>query len=353
MSQDPYIALVRAVDVGYANTKFTLGLNADGTAIKTDLFPSLAVRLGSRDVKVLPGADKANGCCLIVNDKPFWVGPDVALNASGMEPRPVLDDYSRSDEYLAQLRGAFHCMLRDSGARSMVIKRLVVGLPLTTYHSHMAALKLRCMGVHHVDASDEGRTVTVENVFVIPQPQGTLMNFATSHAVEADSQTLVADIGGGTSDWFLGTKKRVNLERSGSHPKGMLACCEAVAVAAEHPRWINQYNVMERIDLAIRENRSHFHAAGRDWPLAKFRAAIDAVLEESMNKMLATIKETDDIDRIVITGGGAKAFAAVLRSKKPHLAERIKIGDDPVYSNVLGFQLFGEAMAKRAADAAR
>ena len=45
MSQDPYIALVRAVDVGYANTKFTLGLNADGTAIKTDLFPSLAVRL--------------------------------------------------------------------------------------------------------------------------------------------------------------------------------------------------------------------------------------------------------------------------------------------------------------------
>jgi hypothetical protein len=37
MKHEPYIALVRAVDVGYYNTKYTLGLNEDGSEIKTDL----------------------------------------------------------------------------------------------------------------------------------------------------------------------------------------------------------------------------------------------------------------------------------------------------------------------------
>lgn len=353
MPQDPHIALVRAVDVGYYNTKFTLGLNEDGTAIKTDLFPSLAVKLGSRDVKVMPGAEKANACCVIVNNQPFWVGPDVADNATGVEPRPVLDDYSASDQYLAQLRGTFHYMLRASGARIMVIRYLVIGLPLTTYASHSAAVKLRCMGGHHVDASDPTRTVTVENVFVIPQPQGTLMNFGMSSGAAMDGFTLVVDVGGGTVDWYVATKKRANFERSGAHAKGMLACAEAVAMAAEHPRWINQYNIMERIDFAIREGRDHFHAAGMDWPLAKYRAAIDAVLEESVDKMLAKVKETDDIDRIVLTGGGAKAFAAVLNRKRPNLERRIRIEKEPVYSNVRGFQIFGETMAKRSANATR
>ena len=346
MPQEPHITHVRAVDVGYFNTKFTLGIGEDETTIKTDLFPSLAVRLGSRDVKAMPGAERANACCVVVNDKPFWVGLDVAENASGVEPRPVLDDYSSSDQYLALLRGALHYMLRATGARNMVIRYLVVGLPLTTYQARQGALKLRCMGIHHIDASDEGRTVKVENVLVIPQPQGALMNFG--RAMAPDCQTLVVDIGGGTTDWLLATKKRSNLERSGAHPRGTLACAEAVAVAAEHPRWINQYNIMERIDLAIREGRDHFHAAGVDWPLAKYRAAIDAVLEESVDKLLAKVKETDDIDRIVLTGGGAKAFAAVLVRKRPDLEARIgKIEKESVYSNVRGFQVFGETMAKQ------
>lgn len=354
MPQEPHIALVRAVDVGYHNTKYTLGLGEDETTIKTGIFPSLAVRLGSRDVKVMPGAEKANACCVVVNDKPFWVGPDVAENASGVEPRPVLDDYSVSDQYLALLRGALHYMLRASGARTMVIRYLVVGLPLTTFQSRQAALKLRCMGVHHVDAADESRTVKVENVHVVPQPQGALMNFGVSNPMSPDSQTLVVDIGGGTTDWLLATKRRPNLERSGAHPKGMLACAEAVAVAAEHPRWINQYNIMQRIDLALREGHDHFHAAGADWTLAKYRPAIDGVLEESVDKMMATVKETDDVDRIVLTGGGAKAFAAVLVRKRPDLEKRIgKIEKESVYSNVRGFQIFGETMAKRAANATR
>jgi plasmid segregation protein ParM len=352
MKHEPYIALVRAVDVGYYNTKYTLGLNEDGSEIKTDLFPSLAISLQTKDVKQMPGAERANACCVLVNDKPFWVGPEAAENVNGVDPRLVLDDYSESDQHLALLRGALYYMLKNAGGRrDMVIRRLVVGLPLTTYPTHRKALKARCVGVHHVDAWDETRRVTVEDVHVIPQPQGSLMNFGRNGGV--DGLTLVVDVGGGTIDWYVATKKNANFQRSGAHAKGMLACAEAVAKAADKPQWLDQYNVMHRIDLAIREGRDYFRAAGSEWPLAKYRNAIHAPLEESLGKMMAKVNGTDDIDQIVITGGGATVFRNVIEERRADLVKRINVDRDPVYSNVRGFQLFGEYMAKRSANAAR
>lgn len=351
MPREPFLAPVRAVDVGYYNTKFTLGLTADETDIRHDLFPSMAVALDSPDVKGMPGFDRADAFCVIVNDKPYWVGKHVASNSSGVDPRPVLSDYSATDQYLALVRAAFHYMLPPDHL-AMVIKYLVVGLPLTTWEAHRQAVKLRLTGVHHVDAADSARTVTVENVYVIPQPQGCMMNFGRANAGTMEGLTLVVDMGGGTLDWFLATKKSPYPQRSGAYAKGMLACAEAVAKAAGNPQWVDQYHIMERIDVAIRNGHDSFRAAGVEWPLAKYRPVIVGVLEECIDKMMAKVKETDDIDRVILTGGGAKVLDEVLRRKCRPLSNRIHVEKDPVFSNVRGFQIFGETIAKRAVHAA-
>jgi len=354
MNQDPFVAAVRAVDVGYFNVKYTLGRKDDGTrsVIKADLFPALAPRLDSPEIKRAPGERKADGCCVVVDESPFWVGRDAMLNASGIEPRPVLDNYSSSDQYLALLRGAMHYMLLDAeGHQEMLIRDLVVGLPLTTYATHNKGVAARCGGVHEVDAGGS-RRVRVERVHVIPQPLGSLMNFGVSGGRSMEGWTLVVDVGGGTVDWYVATKRIANFKRSGAHAKGMLACAEAVA-RAENPRWLDQYGVMQRIDEALREGRESFRAAGQDWPLAKYRKAVEGVLNESLGKMLAKVEETDDIDRILLTGGGARAFGEVLCRRRPDLANRICMEADPVYSNVRGFQIHGEFMAKRGSHAAR
>ena len=53
-----------------------------------------------------------------------------------------------------------------------------------------------------------------------------------------------------------------------------------------------------------------------------------------------------DIDNIVLAGGGAAFFHDVIKDK--FSKHKIVIAEDPVFSNVRGFQLAGEQWAKKA-----
>lgn len=245
MNRDPNVLRLgaRAVDVGYYNVKFTLGLggNGDQKAIATDMFPALAPRLAEGERDHGPSAGKLDGCTVEVDGATYFVGKDVEHNASGTEPRPVSEEYSLTAKYLALLRGALHYIAVATEAPEVIITHLVVGLPLHTYSRYRGPLAKRATGEHWLGTASCGRRVTVENVHVIPQPQGALFNFAKGSAL--DGVALVVDPGGGTLDWFVASKEKPNYPRSGAYPKAMLACSYAVADAID-PRWRDQYGVI-------------------------------------------------------------------------------------------------------------
>jgi plasmid segregation protein ParM len=338
----------RAIDVGYFNVKFTLGRKIEGISslIATGMFPSLAPILKTGSARSLHGTPSAEGCTVTIDNVSYFVGRGAEHNSKGIEPRPVTDAYCLSDKYLALLRGALYYMAKDAGSgHEMIIPTLVLGLPLNTFYIHQEALAKRGQG-EHIFSSPIGEgdcRVTVEKVEVIVQPAGALVNFGVRNGRVGDGVSLVIDPGGGTLDWYLTRNGIPNLERSGAYPKAMLACAFAVADKL-NARWRDQFGIVDKIDKALRERAPSFNVQGKDYNMAEFRPVVEQVLEESLNQMISAVGSTDDIDHILLTGGGATVFGEHLLKKLPQLEPVIKVDPDSVYSNVRGFQVVGESM---------
>ena len=354
MKDSPVIVDVRAIDVGYFSTKFSLGRKAHAlNALSTSLFPSIAPRVRSEISPSATGQGDRDVTIISINGCHYCVGRDASLSAAGVEPREILGDYCLSEKYLALSRGAMHYMAQDVLTSSeLLIRNLVVGLPLNNYVKHKDFLTSRLTGEHLLapDASkpwEGNRRVVVENVYVTVQPQGAVSHYTATHGISlGDHSILVIDPGGGTLDWYVVKGGRSNWERSGAHPKSMLACAYAVADAID-PTWRDNIEVVNRIDKALREKASFFRAGGKEHRLANFKNEVDAVLLESTEKMLASVGSLSDLDLILFSGGGAGVYFDFFLRKHPEFASTMKMGEEPVYSNVKGFHVLGEFIASR------
>jgi len=334
----------RAIDVGYFNVKGTLGQSSTDE-ISCFCFPALAPQINQDKQLTSSGTSDGDGCLVKIDGITYFVGKDVVLNSSGHESRPVMDDYSVSAKYLALLRGALHYMAVDAGAtKELTIDHLVLGLPLNTYKVYKDQLHARATGEHLIGpakGSPGVRRVIVKNVHIIVQPQGAMVNCGLQSTSANDGWTLVVDPGGGTLDWFVTIGKTPNWQRSGAYPRSMLACAYAVADMI-NPKWRNQFELVERIDKAIRTKAVSFRAAGKEYRMENYQYAVDQVLEDAIKNMLQSVGPTDNLDTIIFTGGGAAVFYDYFTRHYPELVSRIVIDKDPVYSNVRGFHIVGE-----------
>lgn len=338
----------RAIDVGYSNVKFTVGRESvDGMVrIGTDLMPSLAPRLSSNVMMQSPGTKAADGCIIDLNGVRYFVGRGAVFNSTGVEPRPILTDYATTDKYLALTRGALNYMAIAEGTPShLAIEHLVVGLPLNTFTLHKDALQQRTVGEHIISLPGEAvqRHITVENVTVLVQPQGALINYNSQHRNQTAGWILVVDPGGGTLDWFLTNGRQPNWQRSGAYSKSMLACATAVCDRI-NPDWKFQFEIVERIDDAIRFKAESFKVGPDTYFLKDYWQTVESVLDESIRYMLGVVGATDNLDRILLTGGGAAVYYDHMKRHYPKLAALVHMDSDPVYSNVRGFQLVSDML---------
>jgi plasmid segregation protein ParM len=351
-SDTPVVVDVRAVDVGYFSTKLSLGRRYDGgkVAIGTHIFPSLAPRLPAGMSPKSALNSRPDGTVVEVDGVNYFVGRDAVLYSSGREPRSVLADYCLSDKYMALLRGALHYISKDVGnPAEMLIKHLVVGLPLSTFATYQAKLQARLAGEHLLPDPSQPeamRRVTVGKVSVIVQPQGALVHHSlqNSRVVEGSSWSLVVDAGGGTLDWFLARGRQPNWQRSGAYAKSMLACSYAVADRI-NAAWRDNYEIIDRIDTALRNGVGSFTTGGDVYELAQHRPDIDAVLKESTSKMLDKVESLDNLDTMLFTGGGAPVFLEFMKRTYPHKAKIMYMDSDPVFANVKGFHLAGDILS--------
>jgi plasmid segregation protein ParM len=340
---------VRAIDVGYFSTKLTLGrkLNGDSNSIATAIFPSLAPRLAAGMGRSIALSGKTNGCVVDVGGASYFVGHDVTLHCSGREPREVLDDYSRTDKYKALLLGALHYIAEDAGAgHELTIRQLVLGLPMNTFAENRDALRDLATGEHMLpDSREPGayRRVTVQKTTVIVQPQGALVSNGLEDRSLGDGWAVVVDAGGGTLDWYVAKGRQPNWNRSGAHPKSMIACANAVADRI-NPVWRDNFDIIERIDKAIRTKAPIFKTGNRSYDLAPYAKDIEDVLRESTTKLISTVGTLDSVDRIIFTGGGATVYYEYFRQQFPEYSAAMVIDSDPVFSNVRGFQVAGEML---------
>jgi plasmid segregation protein ParM len=215
-------AIVRAIDVGYGNTKYVT--QAEGGSIRCAHFASVAPATAGQ-----PGAalgDKRRTLGIAIGDLTYEVGPDAHLAAEVYQMRQMHDGYCETPEYLALTRGALGFMKLER------IDLLVLGLPVATYKTRRASLERRMKAVHPLD---KGRSVSVERVKVVAQPQGALMLFGVqSNRIDQinHERNLVIDAGARIEE--CDAKTQALLAPLGHQDRGMRSVRENSPAALEH-----------------------------------------------------------------------------------------------------------------------
>jgi len=338
-----------ASDVGYFNVKYTKGRKNDGgdVEIACAMFPAVAPTVTANQLLHASGTPEADTCTVSVSGVNYVVGNGATAFTKGNEPRTVEPEYCTSDRYYALLLGALNYVAQHAGAQhEFVIDTLALGLPLNTYAQFAGGLAEKARGEHRIGKAGGPvlRRVTVNNVHIMVQPHGAMLNFGSRSA--AEGATLVVDPGGGTLDWFLtDAEHNIAWARSGAYPRAMLHVAQAIADQIKEGLR-NQIGAMNAIDKALRLRESSFMIGPRRYEMANFKPVVEAVLEQSVKAMLDRTGALDDVRRILLTGGGASIFRTYLEEKYEELKEAIEMDLDPVFSNVRGFQVAAEHIAE-------
>lgn len=339
------MSIARAIDVGFGQVKYTTKDYDAGAGCQ--VFPSItatATGLVKMAGSMFGQDDVVN---IDVDGKLYTVGPDAINSVSGSFVRNVDDTYSRSNDYMALLRGALYYM------REPEIDWLVVGLPVSTYKNDAIrdSLRERIIGAHTLPNfhSERSRSthpsvsVRIAHCRVVPQPAGAFFNHCSSAKVYdamGDRKNLIIDIGHGTVDWFVASGLKMEHARCGAYAGGMSQIISVIA-AQMGDRLQNNIHIQTRIDRALRNN-SLVIVDGEEKDLNDYRTVIDEEIRKSVKAMLVGIRDTVDIDKIIVTGGGASLWQGILQDE---LKRKMIIDADPVFSNVRGFQFYAEQLA--------
>lgn len=328
--------LVRAIDIGYGQTKLVTGrgIYRDISAFS---FPSRAPLASKIDGK----SYGRNTQQVEVDSVLYEVGKDVEDAARDSDTNIRSMDFVGSPTYKALFKGALHYIGENE------IDLLVLGLPVSVFDDGKTASLLQQRFTGEVMISED-RSVLIHDIWVVPQPLGGLFDF-TYHNNNFQNvkgkQNLIIDPGFYTLDWYgcNGIEKRTNT--CGSIPGGVSAYLQELADnLSRHPDINMPLTNLARFDMAVR-NSQPLQLFGKPWDLSPFHNAACTVIQSFVSTMAAQIGNGANIDNIILVGGGAELFKRSVEAAFPR--HRINTLPDPQFSNVRGFQFAGEQLLRQ------
>lgn len=318
------------IDIGYSNLKLTYG--ATGGTPKSLLRPAGAApvdRFGSR----IDGRAHQDFLHVLVDGQEFVAG--VSTDRAEMWSRSLHSDYSSSASYKA----LFHAGLLLSEMDH--IDTLVTGLPVSQYmdETRKRAIAEQMRGTHQVTPK---RSVTVEQVKVIPQPVGGFLDYiAQEDADIGDARVLVIDPGFFSVDWVVIANSDLHRQSSGTSLEASSVVLGEAAriIAKDYGAAIST----EKLENAVRADKSDVLVLGTKVEIAPYieqaTKTVAPVVVESIRKALR--KESELADLILLVGGGSVFFKDSIQAAFPRLT--VAMTKEPVHSNARGFWIMGAA----------
>lgn len=327
------MACVRSIDVGYGLCKY-IAARSDGT-LGCNSFPSVfPMAVDSQVGSEFLGTQRAVEIA-IANESGeetrFLVGPKAAHFLGPRFARPLDKEFPCTTGYLALIRGCLHFI------NEPVIDLLMVGLPLTTYKAKKAALRNLLLGDHRLGGKRQTR---VKDVLVVPQPAGALFYLLDKHGHFASlrkDRSLVIDPGYLTLDFVAARGTEFLPQYCGAHEGGVSSILRRIAerVNAQFGTRITEYL---DIDEAIMGNQP-LRVGGHAVDLRPYLPAAEELAHTAVNYMDQVLHGADQFQHIFLVGGGARWFRKAIKAKYPN--RTIEIAEDPIFANVLGYQIIG------------
>ena len=328
-----------SIDVGFGHTKWAVRLENE---IITGSFPSLAPISSATTVSTVNATlGKRTTIKVDIDGYTFEVGPDVHLAMSGVNSgRSLSDDFPSTRNYKALIYGALYYAGVDN------VDILTLGLPVHTMSQYADLLK----EIFKAPVVINDRKVTVGRVIVLPQPVGSLAKFGADHMEDMkDKQTrLVIDIGYVTTDWVVASGFDMIDGRSGGRIGGVSHILKQVSeqISAKYSPG-TKFDRIERIDEALvsgRDLKYFRHNISKD-ELDLTLLSARPIIEETVKEIKTRVGEVDDLNSILLAGGGARFFEPVIRSTFP--MNDVYVMSNPTFTNAEGFLVVGETVLRR------
>lgn len=354
-----------AIDAGFGLMKFTRP-DETGTPVP-DCFRSIALDATEGDGLDGPGSSR-DAMLVEYNDKQYVVGRDIRQAMVTHEfGRDMTDRYYESDVYHALMRGALAYM----GVTHIDV--LVLGLPLNHFkNARNSELEKQYTGTVRIS---KDRQVSIDKVIVHPQPLGGFLSLGkhlsginaaaakypnaqlpklSTPAALADLNVLVVDPGEYTLDWLImtptGPQTRVSNANSDAGRYRVIR--EALKLLSSKVGRPLGPSFAADVDEALRTGRK-IRIGGVAYSLdgEDFKDVVTKAVADPVRKMLEELRGWDDrVDLVVVLGGEPRDVAAAIQHERPNLPLYCAPVDGEhasVYSNLLGFQDYAVAIAKK------
>jgi plasmid segregation protein ParM len=326
------LMMVLSVDIGYGYTK---GVGADSVRFS---FPSV---IGTaEDIRF--AANLINGStdrAVKFNEAEFFYG-DQAVLQSRMQS--TIFDRSRVHDSLYKMLFVSALVEMHKQAPDIERVRLVTGLPVEFFNDRADVVSL-FEGTYQI-TTDQTFRITVESVFVAPQPFGSLFRELlndqgriTNTDVEK-GRVGVIDIGTYTTDFIVADELRYVQRLSGSARIGWSKVINKVEQALGDAYGLEL--TPHQVDRAL--NAGEVRVRGTAMPL---KAMMDPAVDEVRAAIIARARdmwgEGVSLDTILVTGGGAAHLYELIREVYPHA----RLLDDAFWANAEGLYRFGRRPA--------
>lgn len=326
---------ILALDIGYSATKMSSKTITDFSdtalfkelqSIKVISIPGGIAPLGQID-SGLSGVDYP---VVTVDGQRYNTGLSHAVTSSD---RTMSNRFVKTEEWKARFRSA----ISYANFENDVIDKLVLGLPCEHYYDQanpaadsqlVRYLKQYCVGEILVDRDGESgkeKKVTIREVIVIPQPQGTYLGMISMEdndelrQLAQQQRIMVLDVGYCTFDWILMDGLIVRTDLSGS---AHLSYSDVLKGAAND---LNHQSAEENNGRSFNYKHEDIEAAafkGQSTILGFRKTLYDIVepLDKHARRVFAQVVkkidpaiEANPVAAVILTGGGASTFEPVVR----------------------------------------
>jgi hypothetical protein len=279
------------------------------------------------------------------NGKLYFLG-NYAINQSGQggSRNFELDKFKDDTEVAKLLAG----IALYSDEKKIEIGRLVGGLSIRSYYDFRESFINHYRDkVFHFTANGEERTVVINDVMCIPQGIGAYYNEILAFGGKIKNHDLlnerygIVDIGGNTVDAFAG--EGMSPIKGTDVGLGIGLSDAFKAVESDVPHNIIQYHYLNGKDSFKYVRKTYDNIQTRCDEQFKLLA------EEIYTKILSKWnRHLDNVHKIILTGGGAKAVGGYLKKKFMERGNRdVELMKDPQVSNVKGYYKVGIYQNKR------
>ncbi len=293
-----------------------------------------------------------NNLVLIEGGEQWYVG-ELARTQSEVQ-RALASD--------GQMKSAEETFLALKAALSLIIAKddqdvvIATGVPVATSLEVMKNLSRMLKGDIEInvknDATEETQRINcgIVKCLVLPEPYGTYYSILKDKGEDEAVDTVIIDIGHGSTDILTMYAGRPMRTASGSLREATDTLTNRIAAKLQEKTnmIVKPFDLM----MTIKKQKETVMLGGQTYSIKAikdhFTGTIAKVMIDEVMRLIATLPPDAFIEYYIICGGGAYSFGdaikeAIIDGKLVSNPESVVIPDDPVMSNAKGFELIAKS----------